>query len=303
MNKPFLSRLSPRAVLSATAALATVFAISGGAAGAASTDPVTYSADLAAVPLNTPDGAATGQVTVELDGNQATVTEKVSGLADTLPTDTATLASLGIPDAFAGKPFPHVQHVHIMGQGTCPSSSADANGDGVISTVEGHDAYGMIGTTFSKSGATDASTATDVTLAPGGGSYTYTRTFTMNQDTVDAVESGKGVVVVHGLNPATAPKASLTTPNSLDVTLPGQDKKVALIATAPAICGVLTAATPTSPDAPSTTAPQMHAMPAGGAATGGGSTSGIQDEALFAIGGLLLAGGFVVLIARRRIAS
>ncbi|HET8929416.1 MAG TPA: hypothetical protein VFN21_02040 [Acidimicrobiales bacterium] len=303
MKTPFLSTFSAKAMLSATAALATVFAISGGPAGAASADPVTYTADLAAVPLNTPDGAASGHVTVKLEGDQATVTEKVSGLGDKLPTDTATLASLGIPAAFAGKPFPHVQHVHIMGQGKCPAASADANGDGVISTVEGHDSYGMIGTTLSTKGATDASTATDVTVAPGGGSFTYTRTFTMNQDTIDSLTSGKAVAVVHGLNPETAPKASLTTPNSLDVTLPGQDKKLALIGTAPAICGVLTAATPTSPQAPATMAPQMHAMPAGGAATGGGSTSGLQDEALFAIGGLLLAGGFAVLIARRRIAS
>lgn len=301
MTKPFLSTFSARAVLSATAALATVFAFGGVDAGAApAADPVTYSADLAAVPLNTPDGAASGHVTIELVGDQATVTEKVSGLADKLPTDTDTLASLGIPAAFAGKPFPHVQHIHIMGQGTCPSASTDANGDGVISTVEGHDAYGMIGTTFSTKGATDASTATDVTVAPGGGSYTYTRTFTMNQDTIDALTAHKAVAVIHGLNPETAPKASLTTPNSLDVTLPGADKKLALIATAPALCGALTA---TSSAAPTSMAPQMHAMPAGGAQTGGGSTSGTQDEALFVIGGVLLAGGFVVLIARRRIAS
>jgi hypothetical protein len=142
---------------------------------------------------------------VTINGDRATVTEKVSGLADKLPTDKKTLAALGIPAAFAGKPFPHVQHVHIMGRGQCPTSSADANGDGVISTVEGHDAYGMIGTTFSTKGSTGADTATDVTVAPGGGSYSYKRTFPMKQDTLDAITDDNGVVVVHGLNPATAP--------------------------------------------------------------------------------------------------
>ena len=250
-----------------------------------------YQADLAPVALNTPSGAASGHVMVTIKGDQATVTEKVSGLAGTLPTDTKTLKSLGIPAAFAGKPFPHVQHVHINGQGTCPTASADTNGDGVISTAEGQDAYGMIGTTLSLKGSTGASTATDVTVAPGGGSYTYKRTFTINQDTLSAIKNNKAVVVVHGLNPATAPKASLTTANSLGVTLPGASKKLALIGTAPALCGKLVAS-------------QMNTMPSGGVQTGGGSTSGLQDAGLFyGAGGLLLAAGAVLAVRRRFSAS
>ena len=95
------------------------------------------------------------------------------------------------------------------------------------------------------------------------------------------------MVVVHGLNPATAPKASLTTPNSLGVTLPGANKKLALIGTAPALCGKLD---------PS----QMNTMPSGGVSTGGGSTSGIEDVGLFyGAGGLLLAAGAVLAVRRR----
>lgn len=256
-------------------------------AGAATPPGTSYQADLEPVALNTPSGAATGQFMLTLNGNQATVTETVSGLGDKLPTDTATLAALGIPVSFAGAPFPHVQHIHIDGQDMCPTASADANHDGVISTVEGHEAYGMIGTTLSTKGATDASTATDVTVAPAGGSFTYRRTFTMNADTVAAIHNNTAVVVVHGLNPATAPKASLSTPNSLDVTLPGQTKKLALIGTAPALCGALHLS-------------QMSAMPGGAPNTGGGSTADIQDEALFAAGaGLIALGGFAW-YARRR---
>jgi hypothetical protein len=247
----------------------------------------TYQATLSAVPLNTPSGAASGHLTLTLNGDQATVTEQVNGLATNLPTDTKTLASLGIPAAFAGKPFPHVQHIHINGQDQCPTASADTNHDGVLSTVEGQPAYGAIGTTLSTSGDTSAKAATNVLVAPGGGSFTYKRTFTINSATLSAIQNNKAVIVVHGLNPANAPKASLTTPNSLGVTLPGASKKLALIGTAPALCGVLTAS-------------QMSSVPVGSSPTGGGSTAGIQDEALLGLGGgLLLAAGGAFALRRR----
>lgn len=247
----------------------------------------TYQAKLAPVALNTPANAASGSVWLTLSGDKLTVNEKVSGLATNLPKDKKTLDALGIPTAFAGAPFPHVQHIHISGGGSCPTASADTNGDGVISTVEGQPAYGKIGTTFSVKGATDASTATDVTKAPGGGSFTYKRTFTVNQDTLSSLKDGSAVVVVHGLNPANAPKASLSTPNSLGVTLPGASKKLALIGTAPALCGKLTAS-------------QMNTMPSGGVQTGGGSTSGTQDLGLFYGAGALVLGAGAVLGMRRR---
>jgi len=255
----------------------------------AAPDTTTYQATLNPVALNTPSGAASGSFTLTLNGDQVTVTEHVSGLATKLPSDKATLTSLGIPTSFAGAPFPHVQHIHINGQDSCPTSSADANGDGVLSTVEGQPAYGTIGTTLSTKGVTSAKSATDVTVAPGGGSFTYKRTFTINQATLSAIQNNSAVVVVHGLNPANAPKASLTTPNSLGVQFPGEKNKLALIGTAPALCGVLSAS-------------QMSSVPVGSSPTGGGSTSGIEDEALLAAGGglLLAAGG--AFAARRRFA-
>ncbi len=259
------------------------------AASASTSTSTTYEATLSPVPLNTPAGAASGTFTLTLNGDQATVSERVSGLASTLPTDTKTLTALGIPTAFAGKPFPHVQHVHINGQDQCPTASADTNHDGAISTVEGQPAYGGVATTLSTKGDTSAKAAADVTIAPSGAGFTYQRTFTLNQATLAAIRNNKAVIVVHGLNPASAPKASLSTPNSLGVTLPGASKKVALIATAPALCGVLSAS-------------QMSATPVGSSPTGGGSTAGIEDSALFGLGGglILAAGG--VLAARRRYA-
>ncbi|WP_446666394.1 hypothetical protein [Flexivirga sp. B27] len=277
-------------MLSAVPALACVTALGVGAPAAhaaGDSGDTTYQAKLAPVALNTPSDAASGSVWLTLKGDQLTVNEKVSGLATNLPKDKKTLDALGIPTSFAGAPFPHVQHIHINGGDSCPTASADKNGDGVISTVEGQPAYGKIGTTFSTKGATDASTATDVTKAPGGGSYTYKRTFTVNADTMTALKNRKAVVVVHGLNPTTAPKASLSTPNSLGVTLPGASKKLALIGTAPALCGKLEQS-------------QMNTMPSGGVSTGGGSTSGTQDMGLFYGAGALVLGAGAVLAMRRR---
>ena len=266
-----------------------MFALPGIASAASATS---YQADLKPVALNTPAGAASGHLMLSLNGNQATITETVSGLAASIPTDTATLDSLGIPAAFAGKPFPHVQHIHINGGGGCPTAAADGNKDGLITVVEAQDDYGPIGTTLSTSGDTSPQAAADVTIAPGGGSYTYKRTIALDQATLTAIKAGKAEIVVHGLNPANAPKASLTTPNSLGVTLPGASKQVAAIATAPALCGALNVS-------------QMSSMPSGAAATGGGSTAGLQHEGLLAGGAALIAAGAVAggFAVRRRSAT
>ncbi|TFC83019.1 hypothetical protein E3O67_06735, partial [Cryobacterium sp. TMT3-29-2] len=50
-----------------------------------------------------------GTVSVEVSGDQATVTQTVTGLAET----------------FDGKPYPHVQHIHIGAKGECPTTAAD----------------------------------------------------------------------------------------------------------------------------------------------------------------------------------
>lgn len=209
---------------------------------------------------------ASGSAMVTVSGDQATVHVEARGLAQT----------------FNGSPYPHVQHIHINGMGMCPTPSADTDGDGVISTTEGHMAYGEIGTTLSASGATDASTALDVKVAGGsGGSFTYDRTFTLNAPTAASLKAGKAVIVVHGLDPAKLSKEAQAKKSDLTPDLP-------LAATSPALCGVVTAS-------------QMK-MPNGGAATGGGSTSTGPDAGLLALGGglVLTAGG--ILIARRQVA-
>lgn len=209
-------------------------------------------------PLNGSNGS--GMATISLNGTQADITVDWSGLATT----------------FNGSAYPHVQHIHIGGKGTCPTTAADANGDGVISTTEGAASYGGIGTTLSLKGDTSPAAGTDLTIAPSGGSLKYHRTITLSQDAADALKAGTGVVVVHGLDPATLSKKAQSEKSDIVPSLP-------LAATSPALCGTLTA------------------MPVGGVATGTGSTSGVEDKGLLGLGGgLVVAGGVAMYLGRRR---
>lgn len=215
----------------------------------------TYGAPLN--PLNNSSGS--GMLTMALNGNVATVTEHWSGLAST----------------FSGAAYPHVQHIHVGGQGVCPSTSADANNDGVISTTEGAAAYGGIGTTLSVKGDTSPAAGTNIMIAPSGPSVNYSRTITVSSQVAQSIKSGTAVIVVHGLDPTTLSKQAQGEKSDLVPSLP-------LAATSPALCGTLTA----MPGAPQ---------------TGYGPTGGNQDLGLFGLGGGLLAAGAVgMVVARRR---
>lgn len=200
-----------------------------------------------------------GMLTLTMNGSRATVTESYSGLAA----------------KFMGGPYPHVQHIHVSGQGKCPSPSADKNGDGIVDTVEGQPAYGPIGTTLSVKGDTSAKAGTNVKIAPGGSSTNYSRTITLDDKTAQSVKDGTAVIVVHGLDPTTLSKKAQKEKSNLVPSLP-------LAATTPALCGALTS------------------MPSGGPNTGAGSTGGPEDLGLLVLGGGLLAAAGVVYGIRRR---
>lgn len=222
--------------------------------------PTTYQATLNS--LNNAQGA-TGQVKISLNGNVATISEQVSGLAAT----------------FNGSPYPHVQHIHIGAQGVCPPASADTNGDGVISTTEGLPFYGAIGTSLTTTGDTSPAAGTSLTTMPSGANFTYNRTITLDAATLSSLQAGKAVVVVHGLDPSTLSAKAQAEKSDIVPSLP-------LAATSPALCGTLVA-------------DQMTAVPQGAASTGGGSTSNVQDMALFVAGGALLIGGGSILAVRK----
>lgn len=205
------------------------------------------------------NSGASGMATVSLNGNTADIHVTWSGL----------------PAKFMGGPYPHVQHIHIGGQGQCPTMSADKNKDGVISTTEGAPAYGGIGTTLSTKGDTSPKSGTDIKIAPGGGSTDYNRSIKLSSDTVASLKAGTGVIVVHGLDPSTLSKKAQGEKSDLVPSLP-------LAATSPALCG------------------SLSAMPSGGVATGTGSTGGLEDSGTLALGGGLLALGGGLLVNRRR---
>lgn len=246
---------APLALLS----LPLVFAAS--TASAQTSGATTYMATLN--PLNHAGGS--GMLMLQLNGDQAVVTENVQGLAAT----------------FMGAPYPHVQHIHIGGMGTCPDTSADKNGDGVISTTEGAPSYGGIGTTLSVSGDTSPAAGTDIKVAPSGGTFDYSRTITLDSATVASIQAGKAVIVVHGLDPSTLSAQAQKEPSDLVPSLP-------LAATSPALCGTLQVS-------------QMTAVPGGGVNTGGGGTSGVQEPWMFAAGAGLAAAAGGALVLRRRI--
>jgi hypothetical protein len=253
MNKKklTLALLAPAAVLGAPLAAA---------APAFAQTATTYQATLN--PLNHATGS--GQLMLQLSGNQATITENVQGLAAT----------------FGGAAYPHVQHIHINAQGVCPGTSADKNGDGVISTTEGAPFYGAIGATLSTSGDTSPAAGTDIKVAPSSASFHYSRTITLDAATLSSIKAGKAVIVVHGLDPATLSSTAQKEKSDLVPSLP-------LAATSPALCGPLQTS-------------QMSQMPTGAAGTGGGGSSGVQDPWLLGAGAatLLAAGGALAL--RRR---
>ena len=250
MRNKLLLSLAPVAAV-AIAALST-------SAAFASSGTTNYQATLNSI--NHSNGS--GSLTLSLNGDQATITEHVSGLAA----------------MFGGGPYPHVQHIHGGAMGVCPAMTADKNGDGVISTTEGAPFYGGVETTLSKTGDTSPAAATNIKIAPSGGSYSYSRTITLSADTVASITGGTAVIVVHGLDPATLSAQAQAEKSDLVPTLP-------LAATSPALCG------------------KLIAMASGGVHTGGGSTSGVQDEGLYALSGALLLAAGATVAARRRLSA
>lgn len=255
-------RISSRVLATAVPAglLALPLALTAPAASAQTSASTTYMATLN--PLNHATGS--GMLMLKLTGSQAVISEDVKGLAAT----------------FMNAPYPHVQHIHIGAMGTCPDTSADTNGDGVISTTEGAPSYGAIGTTLSASGDTSPAAGTDVKIAPSGADYHYARTITLDAATVASIKAGKAVIVVHGLDPATLSTQAQGEHSDLVPSLP-------LAATSPALCGALQVS-------------QMSMVPSGGVSTGGGGSSGLQDTWLFATGGGLAAAGGGAMVLRRR---
>ena len=211
------------------------------------------------------NSGTTGDATIEVHGQEATVRMNVSGAAET----------------FMDGPFPHAQHIHIGAQGVCPTPAADTDGDGAVSVAEGMPFYGEIGASLTTEGDTSAESALAVERFPGGASYTYERTFELDDATAASLEAGTAVFVVHGVDPADLSEGSRDKESELDPELP-------FAATAPAACGAVSAS-------------QMGEMPQGGADTGSPVQPADSTGVILGAGALALValGGGAYVLRRR----
>lgn len=190
--------------------------ISAGPATAAHEGAV-YSADLGE--LNDSGASGTATVTVSDDGETMTVEVTASGL---------------------GLDGPHAQHIHGIVDGdtvsasSCPSSADDADGDGVLTVLEGAPKYGGVQVSLTTEGDTSANSGLAVERFPVGTTLSYTRSGIPIPDALKP-NLGKLHIVVHGIDENGNGSLDLdqTERSSLDDSLPRE-------ATAPALCGTLT---------------------------------------------------------------
>ena len=225
------------------------------------------------------DGDANANLApVALNGVDGSGTAMVQVRGTTL---TVTMAASGLlADA------PHAAHIHFGADARheCPAASDDAAADGTLNTTDGGPAYGPIVVSLTKSGGTDPvadALAVDRFDTAPGGQLSYERgSIQVSEEVAQAIVAGQAVVVIHGVDHNGSGTYDGDVMSELDPTLPTE-------ATDPALCGVLKAA------------------PAGGVATGAGTTAAGTDSALLALGGGMVlaavgAGTFVVRQARAK---
>lgn len=164
------------------------------------------------------DSGARGRVHAEFEGRKAHVHIKAKGLAKNLP---------------------HAQHIHFGAdaRNECPNVSNDTNNDHRLNVVEGVPDYGPILKSLTTSGDTSPASGLAVDRFPTtpNGTENYERVIKFAPGAVlRAIKSGKGVVVVHGVdhNGNGAYDFEGAGASELDPSLPAE-------ATDPALCGVL----------------------------------------------------------------
>lgn len=203
-------------IASALAAAGTASLLLAGPASAGHEGSV-YRANLGE--LNGSGGSGTATLTVSQDGETAAVQINASGL---------------------NLDGPHALHIHGIVEGEnvtasrCPTSAADADGDGIITVVEGAPDYGGVQVSLTTSGDTTPDSALAVDRFPAGTSVNYNRAGIPLPEVLRP-NLGKLHIVLHGIDEdgngtLTADQEARS---SLDESLPRE-------ATAPALCGTLT---------------------------------------------------------------
>ncbi len=204
------------------------------------------------------ESGASGDLAITLNGTSAEVTINMAGLTDAV----------------------HAQHIHgeVGADNVCPEPALDADGDGLINTVEGVPAYGLVKVSLTTEGDSSPDSALAIDRFPSGATYTYTQTIELPADI--AGDLGNMNIIVHGLDIDGSGAYDGDAVSSLDPELP-------LEATIPVACGkiVLAAAAPT-----------------GGVATGAGGSASSSAAPLFALAAAAGAGAMLTVTRRRRLA-
>ncbi|MFC4150045.1 hypothetical protein ACFO0M_27645 [Micromonospora mangrovi] len=190
---------------------------------------------------------------------------------------------------------PHAQHIHGAVTGMdfhCPDKSADANGNGYVSTEEGLKMYGDIFISLTTTGDTTKASGLAVDRMPKAdakGDLTYERTFTATELPKGTIEHLKDLhVVQHGIDANKNGKYDMEALGESTFAKSVGVNGIPAEATDPATCGMVSGAAAGS-------------VPAGGVATGDGSTTdSTSPGVLFGVGGLALLGAAGAVVAARR---
>ncbi|MDG4811148.1 hypothetical protein O7634_30685 [Micromonospora sp. WMMD1120] len=192
---------------------------------------------------------------------------------------------------------PHAQHVHGAANGMdfhCPDKSADTNGNGYVSTEEGLKMYGDIFISLTTTGDTTKASGLAVDRMPKAdakGNLSYERTIPAAELPKGTIEHLKDLhVVQHGIDANKNGKYDMEALGESTFAKSVGVNGIPAEATDPATCGMVSGAAAGS-------------VPAGGVATGDGSTSGGSPLIAYTVGGLALLGAAGAVVARRRLAG
>ena len=174
----------------------------------------------------------------------------------------------------------------------CPDMSADKDGNGFVSTEEGMPQYGDIFVSLTTAGDTSKASGLAVDrmpMADAKGDLTYERTIAAADLPDGTIAHLKDLhVVQHGIDANNNDKYDLEGLGESTLAKSAGLTGIPEEATDPATCGMITGAAAGS-------------VPVGGVATGDGSArdNGMSTP-LYAAGGLMLAGAFVLMRRRMR---
>ena len=173
---------------------------------------------LGPVPTNHVTGA--GDIAMRLDGTTLAVTVAAHGLVD-------------------GK---HAMHIHAGARGVCPPASAAKrhNGHLAISTVDGVPFYGPPVTALTTKGDTSPKSILAFNRFLSGSAVRYTRKIELTDVVAANIRKNDAVVIVHGIDyDHDGAYGNVLDRSDLDRSLPGE-------ITAPALCGQIVPAPPSS---------------------------------------------------------